>query len=892
MGQGMEAGRRRAGGRTAAAGAVLPLPGESVLRPAPGRAGALVDALGARIAGDAAAEMRSGRLILWLPAAFAAGILLYFGADQEPSLVASGVLVAALAAGAAAARARPLLLALLLALLAVAAGFSVAGLRTALIAHGVTAPPSFPVRLAGHVERVERRAKGDRILLRLDGRPARGLDRPPDLVRLTLRKGWAPAVGTPVTQLAQLLPPLGPAMPGAHDFGRGPWFDGIGAVGYGLGRPKPAPDIGPPPPSVRFATAVDAMRQDLSARIRAVIGGTPAEIAVALVAGDRSAIPERVEEGMRVSGLTHILSISGLHMALVMGTLFAAARALLALVPPLALSWPIKSMAAAVALAGGAFYLVLSGNDVPAQRSFVMAALVLAGVAAGRPALTLRTVAVAAVLVLALSPEAALEPGTQMSFAATLALVAAYEQLRPLRALPRAEGWVTRAAIMLCVFFAGIALTSLVAGLATAPYGAFHFQRLAPYGLLANLAAMPAVSLVVMPAGLAGVLLLPLGWDSLAWPVMGFGIEIMLAASDWVAALPGADQRVGVMGAASLSCVSLALLCLCLLRGALRALALAPLALAVIVAPAPFRPEILIAPNGETVAVRAADGRLSVIGARAHRLIAEQWLTREGDRRSADDPALAAAFACDPTGCVAPLPSGGAIAVSRRAEGLAADCLTARIVVTRDAAPHACPARVITPAILERTGTLAFLPQAGADAARAGTDWHEEGRRPEIRRGGAIPDPEISEAGMDTAAHGMRSADRDQTGEALPAGEEAGGPDSPVPDRQARSPAQDGPPQDGLNPPSSASEQHPGRRAPAARDDLNRPVPVPEPETAPMIAPLQQRGPLAWVALKAVPTRPASLHRPWMPVLPALSQEDAADDLDLEALAADAADPR
>lgn len=780
-------GRPRIGARAAPAGAVLPLPGTRWLGPVPIPGSAALDALGARIAGDAAAEMRSGRLILWLPAAFAAGIALYFGADREPWLPASGLLVAALAAGVAAARARPVLLAVLLVLFSVAAGFAVAGLRTALIAHEVTAPPSFPVRLAGHVERVERRAKGDRILLRLDGRPVRGLEHPPELVRLTLRKGWAPPVGTPVTQLAQLLPPLGPAMPGAHDFGRGPWFDGIGAVGYGLGRPKPAPDIGAPPPSVRFATAVDAMRQDLSARIRAAIGGTPAEIAVALVAGDRSAIPDPVEEGMRVSGLTHILSISGLHMALVMGTLFAAARALLALVPPLALTWPIKSIAAAVALSGGAFYLVLSGNDVPAQRSFVMAALVLAGVAAGRPALTLRTVAVAAVLVLALSPEAALEPGTQMSFAATLALVAAYEQLRPLRARPRPEGWIGRGARTLGLFFAGIALTSLVAGLATAPYGAFHFQRLAPYGLLANLAAMPAVSLVVMPAGLVGVLLLPFGWDGLAWPVMGAGIEIMLAASDWVAALPGADQRVGVISEASLACASLALLCLCLLRGSLRALAAAPLALAVVLAPAPLRPEILVAPNGATVAVRGADGRLSIIGARAHRLIAEQWLTREGDRRGADDPGLAAAFACDPAGCVAPLPSGGTIAVSRRAEGLAADCLSARLVVTRDAAPRACPARVITPAILERTGTLAFVAQAG--------------------REGPLPD----DGGPMDAGHGRAS--------------------------------------------------------------------------------LGQPG-LAWGALTALPTRPASRTRPWMPALPPPQPDAEPEALDLEALAADAADPR
>lgn len=673
----------------------------------------LARSAGARLTADAAAEASSGRLILWLPAAFAVGILLYFGADHEPSLVAAAGVTLALAAAAVVARSRPVTLGVLLMLLAVATGFFLATWRTARLSHEVVAPPSFPVRLSGHVERLERRAKGDRILLRLDGTPVRGLARPPSLVRLTLRRGWAPPVGTHISQLATLLPPLGPAMPGAYDFGRGPWFEGIGAVGYGLGRPKLTPQTGPPPWSVRVAVAIDGVRQDLAARIRAVLSGVPAEVAVALVAGDRSGIPRDVEEGMRVSGLTHILSISGLHMALVVGTLFALVRGVLALVPPLALGFPIKSTAAAAALLGGAAYLVLSGNEVPAQRSFVMAALVLLGVVVGRPALTLRTVAVAAVVVLALTPEAVLEPGTQMSFAATLALVAAYERLRPLRALPRPDGPLSRVGIVLLVFFGGGALTSLVAGLATAPYAVFHFQRVAPYGLIANLAAMPAVSLLVMPFGLLGVLLLPFGWDGLAWPVMGLGIDVMIAVSDKVAMLPGADMRVDAMGAASLSLISLAFLALCLLRGTLSAFAVVPFCAALLVAPAPFRPDVLIAPNGATVAVRGPDGHLSIVGARTHRLMAEQWMIREGDRRKADDSGLSSAFLCDPLGCVAPLPGGGTIAVSKRAESLEADCLNSKIVVTRDVAPGACPAKVITPDKLSRTGTVSLFAEGG-----------------------------------------------------------------------------------------------------------------------------------------------------------------------------------
>ncbi|MFS8038282.1 ComEC/Rec2 family competence protein [Xanthobacter sp. AM11] len=675
-------------------------PGLPSLRPA-------LAGLARRIGADFSAEATSGRLILWLPAAYALGILFYFAAAREPFLPAVLLLTLALSALAVAARARPVAFGALVALASVAGGFATGGVRTALVAREAIAAPAGPVRLVGFVEKVEHRTTGDRILLRLDGGAVRGLHPAPALVRLTLRRGWAPPVGARVSQLARLLPPLGPAMPGAHDFGRGPWFRGIDAVGYGLGRPRPDPG-GAAPVSVKLAMLVDAARDGLARRIRASLTGTPAEIAVALVAGDRSAIAPEVEESMRVSGLTHILSISGLHMALVAGTLFALVRGALALGPGLALGFPIKSLAAAAALAGSAAYLVLSGNDVPAQRSFVMTALVLAGVMAGRPALTLRTVGVAAVVVLALTPEAVLEPGTQMSFAATLALVAAYERLRPLRALPRPDGLAGQAAVWVAVLVGGTALTAVVAGLATAPYGMFHFQRVAPYGLLANLAAMPAVSFLVMPFGLVGVLLMPFGFDHLAWPVMGLGIEIMVAVSDHIAGLPGADMRAAWVGGATLAGLSLALLGLCLLRGAAALVALLPLGFALATAgPAP-RPDLLVASDAQTVAVRGADGRLSILGARTNRLVAEQWLTREGDRRTARAGELAAGFTCDGEGCTAPLPGGGTLAVSQRAEGLEADCLNARLVVTRETPPGDCPAQVLTPALLARTGTQAF----------------------------------------------------------------------------------------------------------------------------------------------------------------------------------------
>ncbi|MEP9367232.1 ComEC/Rec2 family competence protein [Xanthobacter sp. VNH20] len=729
------------GARAAVWGAARALP-----RPRPfGALSDLRERLLAGLAADIRAEAEAGRLVLWLPVLFAAGILLYFGADQEPSLLAGLLLTAALLAATLAARAHVFSFAVLAGATALACGFTLACLQTARITRPILIPPAGSVRLTGFVEHLEKRASADRILLRVGTAQAKGLDFKPERVRLSLPRGSAPTVGTGIAVSVRLLPPLGPAMVGAHDFGRAPWFAGIDAVGFALGPPKRTNLAQAPPLSVRVAALVHTVRVALAARIRLVLSGSAADIAVALVTGDRSSIAPAVEESMRLSGLTHVLSISGLHMALVAGTLFALVRGLLALFPPLALGAPVKSLAALCALIGSALYLVLSGNDVAAQRSFLMLGLVLLGVIVGRAALTLRSVAVAAVLVLAAAPISVLDPGMQMSFAATLALVAAFERLRPLRLGWTVEGRVARVALKAALFVGGLAMTSLVAGLATAPYGALHFQRIGAYGLLSNLAAMPAVSFLVMPFGLLGVLLLPFGLDSLAWPVMGLGLDIMVGVSDKVAALPGAGLRTDWFNPPSVLAASLALLCLCLLRGRLAAIAVLPALVALVLGGAAPRPDILIAPNGRTVAVRDGDGKLSILGASSNRMVAEQWLSRESDTRTAQSEGLEDAFRCDPLGCTATTP-GGTLAVSRRPEGLEADCLNAALVVTPHPAPRKCPAKVITPADMAHTGTLALFRAPDTPSSQAG--WRiVPARSPRQQRPWMPPLPPVAAEG-------------------------------------------------------------------------------------------------------------------------------------------------
>src|ERR1700687_5716121 len=390
-------------------------------------------------------------------------------------------------------------------------------------------------------------------------------------VRLSVRKGTAPAVGSFVELKARLQPPVAPLRPGSYDFGRDMYFQGIGASGFVTGAIK---TVEQPPLagglSLRYAALMQDLRDAIDARIRNVLDGDRRAIATALLTGRRDAITTPVNDAMFISGLGHVLSISGYHMAVVAGVVFFAIRALLAFFPVLTVGFPIKKWAAAGALAAAAFYLLLSGAEVATQRSFYMTAVVLIAVMVDRRAVTFRTLALAAMIVLTLAPEALVHPSFQMSFAATLGLVALVQVGMPRLFASPDNSATARAALWGGREIATLALASLVAGLATTPYAAFHFHRVTPYGVLANLAAMPVVSALVMPAGLLGLVAMPVGFDGVFWWLMGIGIDWMIAVTRWVAALPGAIGPMAAFGIGPLIAASLGIILMGLLRTPLR----------------------------------------------------------------------------------------------------------------------------------------------------------------------------------------------------------------------------------------------------------------------------------------------------------------------------------
>lgn len=709
-----------------------------------------------------AADVAPGRLIPWLAIAYGIGIAIYFTADREPLWWACVPVALAGLATCIATRAKPFAFPAAIGLTAIACGFTTVTMRQIVVGHPVLVYPISGVEIAGFVEVREDRERSDRIVIRVERINAPRLNTKLQRVRLSVRKGTAPRVGSYVSLKARLNPPLQPLRPGGYDFGRDIYFQGIGASGFVLGRIK----IETPPDTqgwwLRYASTISGVRDAIDARIRATLSGDRGSIASALITGKRDAISTPVNDAMYISSLAHILSISGYHMAVVAGVVFFVIRAGLALVPPLANRYPIKKWAALGALFAATFYLLLSGAEVATQRSYIMTAVVLLGVMFDRPALTLRTISVAALAVLFFHPEAVVHPSFQMSFAATLALVAGYE-----RGLP----WFSKAAdtslgMKVALWggreIVGLILASLLAGFATTLYAAFHFHRIAPYGVIANLLAMPIVSAWVMPAGMLAVLAIPFGFDGMLWRLMGDGLDWMIFVALWVASLPGAVGRVTAFSVGPLLLGSAALIVVCLLRSPLRWIGAAMGGgLACLWAFLTPLPDAFVSHDGQMAAVWNTQGRLTIMKSKGDDFTVKEWLAADADARLTRDTTLGDGVTCDKAGCIASMTGGALAALSTHPSSLEEDCLRAALVVTTQHAPPRCGAVVIDRDLSRAGGALALYRNGtGFDIVRARPLGHnrpwakgvpvtvEEGApqtaRPAVRD--ATPPPEALEA--------------------------------------------------------------------------------------------------------------------------------------------------
>ena len=609
---------------------------------------------------------------LWLPVALGTGTALYFALPFEPGRIAAAVMaLVCLAAGLGAYRAHdPWARAALALLAALALGFANAKGREMRVAAPVVAHPTI-THLTGRVAALDWGRAGLRVVL--DEVRSGRLPDPPARVRLLFRTKSAEQihVGQGIDLTAQLMSPPGPAAPGDSDFARAAYFARIGAVGFAFGAPGIAPLPHGPTLLERVSGVIESTRAAVTGRIRAQLPESEGAIASAIITGERGGIDPDDEAALRDAGLAHVLAIAGLHMALVGTGLFWLVRAVLALIPAIALNYPIKKWAAGAALLGAGFYLVISGGSSSSVRAFVMLGMMLLAVLLDRPALSMRSLALAAAILLLARPEAITEPGFQMSFAAVASLIAVAEwEEGHARIAPRS--WLYR-------HVRGIALTSLVASLATLPFAMFYFGRATHYAVLGNLLAMPVMGLVVMPFAALSVLAMPFGLEHAPLQALGWGIDLMLGLGRFVSGLPGAITVTAAFPLVALVLISLGGLWLVIWRRGVRWWGLVQMAAGIAFALLATRPDLFIASDARTIALRDADGHLSFPVPPKDHFVADRWLLRDGDARSWRD-AVNRNLACDGLGCIAHR-NGLAIALTARPEALDEDCSRADLVI-------------------------------------------------------------------------------------------------------------------------------------------------------------------------------------------------------------------
>lgn len=667
------------------------------------------------------------RWLLWLPVFLGAGTGLYFGLAAEPlPWIGPSVLGLAIL-GLFSARRRHGLLPIAIAAAAMALGFTAAAWRTFDARHTILTRQIGPTSVTGQVSRAELFTDGARLTLERVRIAGLGPGATPERVRIRLRRKTQNILaGDWVRMRARIGPPPPPVMPGAFDFQRRLYFAGIGATGFAFGAAEKIASAGDGagPAGLSLGQRWQQMRQRLSIRIRAVIGGDAGAVAAVLITGDRSAISKPVLQAFRDSGIAHLLAISGLYVGLVTGLLFFGLRAILALVPALALTYPIKKWAALFAIGGAFFYTMLAGATVPTQRAFVMIGLILIAVIFDRQGISMRLVAIAAFVILLIQPDAMLGPSFQMSFAAVIALIAAWEKWGREMASRTESNWRKRALL----YLAGIAFTSVIATLATAPFAVHHFNRIAVLGLATNMLAVPNASLWIMPFAILGMLLMPLGLENLALGAMGWGIDAVIGIAQLVAAQEAAVIAVRAMPVAGLIALALGGLWLCLWRRKWRYLGTIGTGLGLASLLMVRQPDLLIDGRGRLFALLPEDGRIILSSRHRARFSKDIWLRRTGltaadshviGRRSGanlDHPPSLTNPMCDRLGCIWRI-KGQTVALITDSRAVAEDCRRADLVVSMEPLPWRCPSAhtVVDWFDLWRNGSHAiWLTKSGA----------------------------------------------------------------------------------------------------------------------------------------------------------------------------------
>jgi competence protein ComEC len=698
-------------------------------------------------------DAEQGRWFLWLPVFFGAGVGIYFELLEEPDFTLSlGLFIAALALRILA---RGYLFAFLLTsiLLCLAAGFFAAKLRTEIVAEN-TLGRHGAYNLEGFVESFDRRtSKRSRAVIRLTSMKYKDQDvaKRPFRVRVSVRGAVTLVPGSTVKLLAILGPPPEPVMPGGFDFARMSYYQGIGASGFALSKPVVL-EPRELPWDLKFRSRLAELRARIGARITSVLPGQTGEIAAALTVGQTAGISESTHNELRASGLAHVTSISGLHMSLVAGIVYWFLRWLLAWFPSIALRFPVRTIAGGAGLACVTVYLLLSGAAIAAVRSYLMIAVVFLAILLNRPALSLRNIALAGLLILIVLPDSLIDVSFQMSFAATAALIAGYEHFGRYLHF-EARNVRERLTWQPVYIVGGVLVTTLTAGLAVEPFSAYHFHNLTTYSALGNLLGGPPVDLLAMPAMIVSLIAMPFGLDEWPLAVMGLGVDGMMIAAKGVASIPGSLVIVPAFPFAALLVIVCGGLWLVIWRRPWRLLGLAAIGIGVALTSIHGKPDVLVDRDGKVVAIRDRYGKLQAPKSRRGFYALGQWLRADGDGRTPKEASTGAGgWRCDKTACVV-MVKGKQVSHTMKREAVQEDCERAAILATPLDLYLPCPAPKVlldrgalwekgAAAIWIKDGRIIVKRAAGPRGVRP---WAPEHRRREV----VSPEPEAGKPGKE-----------------------------------------------------------------------------------------------------------------------------------------------
>jgi competence protein ComEC len=510
------------------------------------------------------------------------------------------------------------------------AGYTYVQGYTQLLATPILSKEMTARTMMGKIERIERRPGNTRITLDEVDIQTWRKDKDltlPKKVRITFRGKLQPAkdaaVGDQVKLKAVLMPPSGPAAPGAYNFRRKAYYEGIGAVGYGITQPEIIDKGG-------WQWLVP-IRSDINEMLRYQIPGVEGAIGAALVTGDRSGIPDELRQEFADAGIAHILAISGLHLTIIAGFVFFLMRRGMCCVPQIALRYDTKKAAAIGSIIFTTFYLALCWGAIPALRAYIMTILIMLAVLLERSPFSMRNVAIAAMIVMMVSPEAVIGPSFQLSFAAVIGLIAAYERGQNwFKKFAWRDRWWYRPA----VYVLGVMITTIIATLATTPFSLYTFNRFPIHGMWGNLTGIPLASFWVMPALFLYLILQPFHLDGFILPVLTKGLALMVETAQTIAHWPNAVIHVPDMGVLAVLFITAGGLWLCLWRRRWRFYGLGSAVIGLVVAFFHPRPDVWVEQQGRLVGLQMDDGTFYVTSKRAGKFAHDMWLQKAGIKNS------------------------------------------------------------------------------------------------------------------------------------------------------------------------------------------------------------------------------------------------------------------